>query len=1032
MAISLCPCQSCTVLRKAAESEPDYARPSFTRFGGDPKWGSDTLGTSGGTVTWSFYTVAVGDSIINNGDPFLTGEIPDRFKNDVRQAFEVWEQVADITFVEVVDSTDANIRLGTGTIRPTVLGQAFAPFGPSDDMISAVRFNTQFYSDTDAHDHLFLETAIHEVGHAIGLAHEDEVTAIMASSGGNSLEGLTSDDIAGAQSIYSKELALPTKVVYDDVKGNLHSSGLIAASESVNGQIDGAADRDWYRIELTAGREYIFDLQGSDSSGGTLTNPMLQLRDDQGFSVFSGSIIIENDDGGEGLDSRIAFTPKVTGTFWLAVQASDSISIGTYTLAVQDITASPSAASEQVVFNATFAGDLPGGTASTAVLETPGDAESQLEDTGDTDWFRLDLEAGVPYVFSMEGTDTDNGTLSDPFLVLRNENGMFIDQNDDGGLGLNSAISFTPEVSGIYWLEARSFGSTSTGSYKVTSRIDDIPGDATSTTVLSVGSPLSSDLDGENDMDWVQVQLTAGRGYTFDMEGVDSGAGTLADPFLVLRNDSGVFLDQDDDSGEGRNAQITFTPSVTGTYWIAARSFGSDPTGTYTLTMSQDLSPPEVDLTADTESTGQVVLGESEFGEIGVGDDRDWYRVDLDAGQKYVFEVQGADTGAGSIPDPTLHLRNSEGTLLITSDDGGFGLNARIVFSARESGTYWLDAGSFGGRTGTFTVTASEITSTSAPDAPAGDIAGDVSSTAILTMGGEVDGSLESNTDKDWYRVTLTEGVEYTFDLKTTAPSQLDPHLVLRDETGMFLSQDNDSGTGSNSLVVYTPTASGVYFLQVNASDNSSSGDYTLRAVISTPPDGDDVGNTVYSGGTIDVDSSITGAIDRGADSDWYRVELEVGKEYTFELEGSETDGGTLEDPHLLLYDDESNLRAVNDDGGVGLNSVFTFTAFKTGPFWVVAKAFDSTGVDVGTYRLTVSESGESSSSNRSVVSKEDSSDVSSIQTGDPNAVVLELTSSQPMTCGPTWDLPSTCGYESGPQPVKAGAAVVEEYLVLS
>ncbi|MDD9827314.1 MAG: hypothetical protein OXU92_02890 [Deltaproteobacteria bacterium] len=77
--------------------------------------------------------------------------------------------------------------------------------------------------------------------------------------------------------------------------------------------------------------------------------------------------------------------------------------------------------------------------------------------------------------------------------------------------------------------------------------------------------------------DVIRVNLSPGRTYQIDMEGLDSNVGTLADPQLALylwdTNDEIIF---DDDSGQGRNARLRYTPpnrSVPVSY--ALRMWGS-------------------------------------------------------------------------------------------------------------------------------------------------------------------------------------------------------------------------------------------------------------------------------------------------------------------------------------------------------------------------------------------------------------------------------------------------------------------------
>ena len=51
--------------------------------------------------------------------------------------------------------------------------------------------------------------------------------------------------------------------------------------------------------------------------------------------------------------------------------------------------------------------------------------------------------------------------------------------------------------------------------------------------------------------------------------------------------------------------------------------------------------------------------------------------------------------------------------------------------------------------------------------------------------------------------------------------------------------------------------------------------------------------------GSVDVGGSTVGSIDWGSDRDWFKVTLEAGKTYRFDLEGSSTSQGTLRDPYL-------------------------------------------------------------------------------------------------------------------------------------
>jgi len=85
-----------------------------------------------------------------------------------------------------------------------------------------------------------------------------------------------------------------------------------------------------------------------------------------------------------------------------------------------------------------------------------------LESAGDSDWIAIDLAAGQGIQIAMNGSG-----LSDPFLSLRNLDGIEMNIDDDGGPGQNSLLSYTATVAGTYYIVAESFNSAGSGTYEV-------------------------------------------------------------------------------------------------------------------------------------------------------------------------------------------------------------------------------------------------------------------------------------------------------------------------------------------------------------------------------------------------------------------------------------------------------------------------------------------------------------------------------------------------------------------------------------
>ncbi|MEL7336906.1 MAG: hypothetical protein AAFN70_11960, partial [Planctomycetota bacterium] len=142
------------------------------------------------------------------------------------------------------------------------------------------------------------------------------------------------------------------------------------------------------------------------------------------------------------------------------------------------------------------------------------------------------LIAGVHYRIDLEGLATGKGDNRDPFLWVYNQNGHRITRNDDGGVGLNSALTLRAGYTGRHTLIAGAYG-FNFGSYTLTTRIqDEIPGNINTSIPVNQGGSLGSTLSFSGDEDWYAVDMQIGLQYTFDAIGASGGGGSLANPGL--------------------------------------------------------------------------------------------------------------------------------------------------------------------------------------------------------------------------------------------------------------------------------------------------------------------------------------------------------------------------------------------------------------------------------------------------------------------------------------------------------------------
>jgi FG-GAP-like repeat/Bacterial pre-peptidase C-terminal domain/Cadherin domain len=241
--------------------------------------------------------------------------------------------------------------------------------------------------------------------------------------------------------------------------------------------------------------------------------------------------------------------------------------------------------------------DYAGSTATTGVVGVGGSITGNIESTGDEDWFRVTLTAGRSYQFDLEASATGQGTLPDPFLRLEDSAGHQISSDFDAGTGNNARITFAPSASGTYYLAANASFSSDLGTYKLSAADlgpggDDYAATTATTGVVSVGGSITGNIESTGDEDWFRVTLTAGRSYQFDLEASATGQGTLPDPFLRLEDSAGHQISSDFDAGTGNNARITFAPSASGTYYLAANASFSSDLGTYKLSATDVSGTP--------------------------------------------------------------------------------------------------------------------------------------------------------------------------------------------------------------------------------------------------------------------------------------------------------------------------------------------------------------------------------------------------------------------------------------------------------
>ncbi len=313
-----------------------------------------------------------------------------------------------------------------------------------------------------------------------------------------------------------------------------------------------------YQIKLKAGAKYRIDMIGPE------IDPVLAIQDDMGKQIAF------DDDGGEGLNSRLDFTAPADATYKFICASLKGT--GAFTLTVVPAGAGKLiGGGKEMKFEGQVAQTDPKVRAVIIMNKGP-ELAAKLHE--------VKLAAGKKYQIDMVKKENN----LDPFLVLQDKAGNQIAFDDDSGGDLNARIHFQCTKDDTYKIYAAALAGE--GAYTLT--IKEVALSKDEAKVHTVGAErlrIDGKLDNNSRSVTYQVKLEGGKTYTIDMLSPDQKA---LDPYLKLLDPNGKLLAEDDDGGYGLNARITIRAPVAGTYRIIATSFGGVGNGEFALEVRQE------------------------------------------------------------------------------------------------------------------------------------------------------------------------------------------------------------------------------------------------------------------------------------------------------------------------------------------------------------------------------------------------------------------------------------------------------------
>ena len=426
--------------------------------------------------------------------------------------------------------------------------------------------------------------------------------------------------------------------------------------------------------------------------------------------------------------------------------------------------------------------------------------------------------------------------------------------NDDAGIAISTLLADKNE-----------------GNVELITITGEIPANNTSQFSVASNGVVQATLEVNGDVDWFRLNLTAGHTYQIRLEGSGSGGGnTLFPPEIkAIYNAAGTSLGYNANWGPGSpslTAQTTFTPSSSGTYFVAA---GAHPSysGIYTLRVADQTTPgADVSLPPLVSVPQAYTFTITRTGDTSQASTAEWRVAEgvgvnaADFGSVGSQDLLGDNNG---LPSGTVSFTAGETSKILTvniATDSTFESNEilRVVLSNPSAGTEILTASA----DGTVRNDDAELNITAGTaSVTEGDAAHGTGAAFTYTV--TRTGNLSQTTTVDW---SVVHGTTSSADFTNGAASNITPSGTLT----------FNSGVGTQTITVYAFGDTGV---------GSVEGNEAFSITLSNANAGSSLGSTsTYASTIVEDDTRLTLSVD-----DYSKAEATAGNSTTYAYTATRT-----------------------------------------------------------------------------------------------------------------------------------------------
>ena len=582
----------------------------------------------------------------------------------------------------------------------------------------------------------------------------------------------------------------------------------------------------------------------------------------------------------------------------------------------------------------------------------------------DLDYFRVDLVANQRYLFTLQGRGPQ-AVAAQEFLLFNGQGVLQVfDFNvDASGKALMSFVS--PSTDRFFLLVTNSdLGSLGTdsplGDYSVAVApvaLDDHSDLLDRGTLLALNTTLAGSFDLPHDRDYFRVELLAGQRYLFDMRA--DGADPLKSMEMQLLASNGERIVFEIASGENPRSQISFVAEASASYFLLASNnefsglSSDDGLGSYQITVSQ----VALDDHSDGKTNATLLLENTlRTGVFDLPGDLDYFKIDLNFGQRYLFDMSWA--GGGRQGGTEMRLYNPTGVEQVVDLQGPQEPSALMSYRATSTGTFFLrlsnidlaDAGD-SASVGAYSIKATAISQDDHTDFS--------SEASALVPGVSRSGRFDQPHDLDYFKTSLVAGQRYKFEINGAGAAALSfAPMSLIDPTGVqqFSLFGITAAGGAAASFVAPLTGDYRVLISNDALDlfgaATEVGGYETRFSALTL---DDHADLIAGATPLARNSNLFGQHDQPLDLDYFRIELAAEQRYLFQLSG--TSATPLRQLSFELFDANGNLR-VSDVAPEGDSlAEMSFVAKTAGTYYLLATNRDGdtapgTSAAIGNYEI--------------------------------------------------------------------------------